>query len=1036
MSALARLGVSASLVAASLVALGSGAQASAAKVATQTRQTPAVSTPRSLMRSAQLGRAHMLLKTTDTQNFAAPAGAGKASSLRTASTATANSQCLTTDYNGDCPTADQNMVYNGGPLLTTPAVYVVTFSTSSNAETSTDTSGFVSGTLASGNGGLASTGLIGAINTIENSSWSSWWQSEYSTPNYTLGAGQYAGSIIVNNATVANGSLQTYCSQMDTTTGNCTQYANGIVIDDSDIQNALTSALSTNTALAAAAANPNAIFVTMFRADQVITYGQAAQVVAPENSMTAFCGYHANIAPDSITPSTPSVNLNYVVLPNEAGSGGCQFTSTSSSDFDNFTPILSHELAETQTDPQQTGSGSQSDGTGWIAPLSGTDYEIGDNCESSPYVVDGASMTQNVEGYWLQDIWSNEAQGCLSGQLTPTLSLQWTSPSVVQASLTAPDASTGQVNSLPSAPLVFEVMNGSTVVTTHSATTSACSLLSNSRSFTSTYPYLSTPYYSCSNSGTASWTVPSLTSDEVVEVTYSGVYPGSTNGLPSGSTETGAFAAASATIAPASSSYVLSVTQSGSGSVSSNPVGISLSAAGSTSASFSSGSQVTLSESPAASYQFSGWSGTGCSGTAPTCTLTMNQARSVTATFIPTYTLSLSQLGSGSVTSNPAGLSISTPGSQEYSFPSGSQVTLTAQASAGSTFSSWSGACSGTALTCTVTMSQAQSVGATFVYASSLLASWTTGTTLTVDLASGGPLSGATVSVLADGSIIATAATNGEGVADLSVFREPAGTVETISYAGDQTHAPAQAQVIAPLVGPLTIGMHLSRNQCFFQPNGANQLCLNQGGDLVEISSDAATLFDAEVTGGTSATLLANGNLVVTSASGQMLWSSRTAGLGVTQLTISSAGQVALLDSTGQAWWTSTRGTTGVLASAHRHGAIPRQALGLNLGQRVGMGSCIFSLSGAAMVCVSVSGNVTATDSSGHVMWNAHTSGQGVTLWLKSTGQLVIVNAAGKQLWTNGKSIKGAHELLVADTGALHLTAASGKILWTSTKGR
>src|SRR5262249_1973670 len=47
-------------------------------------------------------------------------------------------------------------------------------------------------------------------------------------------------------------------------------------------------------------------------------------------------------------------------------------------------------------------------------------------------------------------------------------------------------------------------------------------------------------------------------------------------------------------------------------------------------------------------------------------------------------------------------------------FASGTAVTLTATSAAGSTFTGWSGGCIGTATTCTVTMSAAPSVTATF----------------------------------------------------------------------------------------------------------------------------------------------------------------------------------------------------------------------------------------------------------------------------------------------------------------------------------
>jgi hypothetical protein len=68
--------------------------------------------------------------------------------------------------------------------------------------------------------------------------------------------------------------------------------------------------------------------------------------------------------------------------------------------------------------------------------------------------------------------------------------------------------------------------------------------------------------------------------------------------------------------------------------------------------------------------------------------------------------------GSGAVTSSPAGINCGTTCSA--SFNQGTPVTLTASPAAGSTFAGWSGGgCSGTG-TCTVTLTAATSVTATF----------------------------------------------------------------------------------------------------------------------------------------------------------------------------------------------------------------------------------------------------------------------------------------------------------------------------------
>jgi uncharacterized repeat protein (TIGR02543 family) len=152
----------------------------------------------------------------------------------------------------------------------------------------------------------------------------------------------------------------------------------------------------------------------------------------------------------------------------------------------------------------------------------------------------------------------------------------------------------------------------------------------------------------------------------------------------------------------------------GTGTVTSSPAGIDCGAT--CTKSFTKNTVVTLTPAASAGSTFTGWSGD-CSGTGA-CTVTMDQARSVTATFTlqpppPTYTLTVGKngTGSGTVASSPAGINCGATCSQAYT--QGTVVTLTPTAATGSTFAGWSGACTGTGA-CTVTMSQARSVTATF----------------------------------------------------------------------------------------------------------------------------------------------------------------------------------------------------------------------------------------------------------------------------------------------------------------------------------
>lgn len=168
---------------------------------------------------------------------------------------------------------------------------------------------------------------------------------------------------------------------------------------------------------------------------------------------------------------------------------------------------------------------------------------------------------------------------------------------------------------------------------------------------------------------------------------------------------------------PAPVSLSVTLTGDGSGVVTSNPAGVNCTA-GTCSAEYPQGTSVTLTASPDANFAFDGWSGGGCSGTG-LCTITLNSNLVVTANFsvkpvepvLHTLTVSKSGDGSGIVTSLPIGIDCGVTCSAQ--FANGTSITLLAAPSTGSSFTGWSGACSGTGQ-CVVAMNAAKSVTATF----------------------------------------------------------------------------------------------------------------------------------------------------------------------------------------------------------------------------------------------------------------------------------------------------------------------------------
>ncbi len=148
----------------------------------------------------------------------------------------------------------------------------------------------------------------------------------------------------------------------------------------------------------------------------------------------------------------------------------------------------------------------------------------------------------------------------------------------------------------------------------------------------------------------------------------------------------------------------------GAGTITSSPAGIDCGVT--CLADFADGSVVTLTASPDDQSVFSGWSGD-CSGVGD-CTVTLDQARSVTATFDPRpmlLTVTLPGPGAGTVTSEPPGLSCTTTCSAF--FPAGTAVTLTASPELGDELASWSGDCAG-AGACSISMTRPRLAVGTF----------------------------------------------------------------------------------------------------------------------------------------------------------------------------------------------------------------------------------------------------------------------------------------------------------------------------------
>ena len=131
-------------------------------------------------------------------------------------------------------------------------------------------------------------------------------------------------------------------------------------------------------------------------------------------------------------------------------------------------------------------------------------------------------------------------------------------------------------------------------------------------------------------------------------------------------------------------------------------------------ASFASGTSVTLTATAGSGFSFGGFGGA-CSGSLCSLVLSSNQAVSATFTAVGPTQLTVSVSGSGTVTSSPAG--IDCPTTCTANFNDGTIVTLSATPASGYNFSGFGGACTGMSCQLPLTGGQSVSVSATFAQA-------------------------------------------------------------------------------------------------------------------------------------------------------------------------------------------------------------------------------------------------------------------------------------------------------------------------------
>lgn len=151
-------------------------------------------------------------------------------------------------------------------------------------------------------------------------------------------------------------------------------------------------------------------------------------------------------------------------------------------------------------------------------------------------------------------------------------------------------------------------------------------------------------------------------------------------------------------VIPEKPKYSLTITAPTNGSIAASP----------STATYDSGTSVTLTATAATNYRFSAWTGASTATTSPV-TIVMNGNKTIGATFVstakPKYTLTVTAPTNGTIALSPTG----------GSYDSGTTVTATASATGAFKFSAWTGASTATTSQVSIVMTGNKTLGATFV---------------------------------------------------------------------------------------------------------------------------------------------------------------------------------------------------------------------------------------------------------------------------------------------------------------------------------
>ncbi len=274
----------------------------------------------------------------------------------------------------NCPVGAAEFSYHGGPLITSPHVYLVRFS---DSPSTLSPGGFTPDLF-------TPSGMVGALRAVVASPSYTWWMREYSVPNYAIFPGVVSTLTLVSPAVADDTKLR--MSQVPAALD--AARAGGLLPDLS----------------------LNSIYIVVLRSDQVITD-------VPQGD----CAWHTAMAQD--LPNGSMQIVPYAVVPDWWTASMRCHSSSATGALSNMIISASHEIVESITDPTATPS------PGWGNPA----VELVDVCENGPH--EAAPVTYQGVTYRLAAVYSRAVYACLVRPVPAHLQGSFTSSTSIHATL-------------------------------------------------------------------------------------------------------------------------------------------------------------------------------------------------------------------------------------------------------------------------------------------------------------------------------------------------------------------------------------------------------------------------------------------------------------------------------------------------------------------------------------------------------------------------------------------------------------------------